>query len=166
MFTSSTRVQSDGLRLYTASAPNASCMITGLLCQSGTIVRMCRLCASVTATMPISRMSTSGRTRVPANSLARRDVTSELRGRYEDAQTRPPQHPARSQGARWRGQLAVRHSEEETRRRTATSSRTGRVAPGCASSAEAPRRRGPGAIARCGWGNPTHAAEPCEPPAS
>ena len=44
-------------------------MITGLLCQPGTIVRMCRLCASVAVTMPISGMSTSGRTRVPANSL-------------------------------------------------------------------------------------------------
>ena len=35
-----------------------------------------------------------------------------------------------------------------------------------ASSAEAPRRRGPGATAFCGWGNPTHGAESCEPPAS
>ena len=32
---------------------------------------MCRLCASVAATMPISRTSTSGRIRVPANSLPR-----------------------------------------------------------------------------------------------
>ena len=31
MFTSSTGVKSDRLRLYTASAANASCMITGLL---------------------------------------------------------------------------------------------------------------------------------------
>ena len=43
---------------------------------------------------------------------------------------------------------------------------SGRVAPGCTSSAGAPRRRGLGATAFCGWGNPTHGAEPCEPPAS
>ena len=84
-----------------------------------------------------------------------------------DARARPRQHPARSQGAptsvpgrpRWRGQLAVGRSEEETRR---PSPRSGRVAPGCASSAEAPRR--PGATTFLRWGNPTHVAEPCEPP--
>ena len=51
MFTSSTGVKSDGLRLFTASAPSASCKITGLLCQPGTNVRMCRLCASVAPTL-------------------------------------------------------------------------------------------------------------------
>ena len=79
---------------------------------------------------------------------------------------------ARSHGAstwvpvrrRWRGQLAVGRSKEETQRPRAACSRSGRVAPGCASSAEAPRRRGPGATAFCGWGNPIHGAEPCEPP--
>ena len=47
MFTSSTGVQSDGLRLYIASAPNVSCTTTGLLSRLGTIVSMCRLCALV-----------------------------------------------------------------------------------------------------------------------
>ena len=41
MFTSSTGVQSDGLRLCTASAPTASCMVTGLLCQSANHRRLC-----------------------------------------------------------------------------------------------------------------------------
>ena len=52
--------------LYTVSAPSASCMITGLLCQSRTVVRMCRLSPSLAATIPISRMSTSRRIRVSA----------------------------------------------------------------------------------------------------
>ena len=47
-----------------------------------------------------------------------------------------------------------------------TRPRSGRVAPGYASSAEPPRRRGPGATALWGWRNPPPGAEPCEPPAS
>ena len=89
-----------------------------------------------------------------------------FQARYEDAQARPRQHAARSQQAptsvpgrrRWRGELAAGRSEEETRRPRATCSRWGRVAPGCASSAEAPRRRRPGATVFCGRDNPTRGA--------
>ena len=90
-------------------------MITGLLCQSGTIVRMCHLCALAAAMIPNSRMSTSGRIRVPR----RKRRSKRASGRYEDARARPRQHPARSRGAptsvpgrrRWRGEIAVGHSE-------------------------------------------------------
>ena len=120
-----------------------------------------------------SRISTSGRVRVPTNSLPRVKRRTKRAPRSVCGRPgRPRQHPARSQGAptsvpgrrRWRGQLAVGPSKEETRRLRATCSRSGRVAPGCASSAEAPRR--PGATTFLRWGNPTHVAEPCEPPAS
>ena len=87
---------------------------------------------------PISRVSTSGRMRVPANSLSR--VKRRFHASFEVGMrtpgARPRQHPARPQGAptsvpgrrRCRGQLAVGRSEEETRRPMATCSRSGRVA--------------------------------------
>ena len=54
IFTSSTGVQSDGRRWYTISAPSESSSVTGLPRQAGIIASVCRLCASVAATMPIS----------------------------------------------------------------------------------------------------------------
>ena len=131
------------------------------------------------------RMSTSGRIRVPANSLPRVKRRSKRPGLVCGSTRRGRRaHPVRSQARRGRrehqrrfqvvvvgelgvvGELAVGRSEEETRRPR------GDVIPfrACCSwfrfFPEAPRRRGPGATAFCGWGNPTHGAEKCEPPAS
>ena len=125
------------------------------------------------------RMSTSSRIRVPANSLPRVKRRTKRPGLVcGSTQRGRREHPARLQARRGRrehqrgfqvvvvGELGVGGSEEETRRPRATSSRSGHVAPGFASSAEAPRRRGLGATAFCERDNPTHGAEPCEPPAS
>ena len=57
-------------------------------------------------------------------------------------------------------------SDAPRKTQRATCSRAGRVAPVCASSAEAPRRRGPGATAFVDGATRPHGAEPCEPPAS
>ena len=121
----------------------------------------CRLCASVAATMPISRMLTSDRTRVQSHHSTQDRVKWRL-----------PVYGRSMEDARARRRFRVvvvcgaNSVSEATRRPRATCSRSGRVAPGCASSAEAPRRRGPGAAASCGRDNPTHGVEPCEPPAS
>ena len=126
MFTSSTGVYPDGLRLYMASAPNASCMITGMLCPIGNHrqdVPSVRFGACDDAHLQgVDLRSDKGARQLPAS--REENGPSELRGRYEDARAHPRQHLARSQGAptsvpgrpRWRGQLAVGRSEEETRR--------------------------------------------------
>ena len=102
--------------------------------------------------------------KVPANSLPRTKRLSRRASRLVAAPAAvagPTSAPSRPH---WRGQLAVGRSEEETLRLRATCSRSGRVAPGCASSAEAPRRRGPaGHASRLTRSNPvSHPAH--EPP--
>ena len=135
-------------------------MITGLLCQSGTVARMC---ASVAATVPISRMSTSGWTRVPANSLPRVKRRSKRASRSVPGRRGPSAAAPGAVAGSTNVGPKLSSLARSTRCRRATCSHSGRPAPGCASSVEGPRRRGPEADASYGRDNPTHETGPCEP---